>query len=425
MTVPSYAAVVDPLLNGALFPAEFAAAGVDTIAVISISDELLNAQSTWHPDAFAHVLRVSELGVDGVAARLRELRPMCLVPGCEAGVRLYEALVEQVLPGTGNVPGLAAARRDKWAMARALTVAGVPCLRQFCSADPDEIEKWLADTGLALSQFVVKPPCSGGTEDVHLVPAGADWRALFAQIVGKVNTTAERNEALLVQEFAAGTEYLVDSYSVDGRHGLVDVCRYTKGSRGDRIGIYDRVDFLAPDDPDAVTVWQYTQQVLDALGFRNGCGHAEVMLTPDGPRLLEIAERPAGGGHQTVSALATGSNHISRTVAHQVRGEVLPDYRLAQHVCAAFLSAPTTGVWTNAEVFAGVPALETLYDSHFVYGTGDVVPETVDLLTYLGWVILAAADPDAIEADYRRLKEMEARIRIEPDRERSAHPVGL
>jgi len=39
------------------------------------------------------------------------------------------------------------------------------------------------------------------------------------------------------------------------------------------------------------------------------------MMTVDGPRLIEVAARPAGGGHQMVSELATGDNHIKRTVA--------------------------------------------------------------------------------------------------------------
>ena len=62
--------------------------------------------------------------------------------------------------------------------------------------------------------------------------------------------------------------------------------------------------------------------MLDAVGIRIGCGHVEVMMTADGPRLIEVAARLAGGGHQMVSELATGDNHIKRTVAHRVRGEV-------------------------------------------------------------------------------------------------------
>jgi biotin carboxylase len=408
-----YAAVVDPISTGQEYPAAFAAAGVETIAVLSEAERLPAYQASWHPERFAHVLHVDELGRDGLITRLRELAPNCLIPGSEVGVPLYETLIEHVLPGTGNDPSRAAARRDKWAMAEALRDAGVPHLRQFCSGDPDEIAKWLADEGMADCDLVVKPPASGGTDEVHLVPAGTDWRPLFDRIVGRLNQTGLVNDALLVQEFAEGDEYLVDSYSVDGRHGLVDVCRYGKVRKGDRIGIYDRVDFLSPHDPDAKAVWDYTRRVLDAVGVRNGCGHTEVMLTASGPRLLEIGERPAGGGHQLITKLATGDNHILRTVAHRVRGEFVEGYELQQHVRAAFISAPATGIWTNAEIFDSVGELSTVHATHFPKSTGDPVKETVDLLSYLAWVILAGPDEQAIEADYRRIKELEARIRID------------
>ena len=39
----------------------------------------------------------------------------------------------------------------------------------------------------------------------------------------------------------------------------------------------------------------YTVKVLDALGFRYGPSHTELMLTPKGPRLIETAARPMGG----------------------------------------------------------------------------------------------------------------------------------
>jgi hypothetical protein len=157
--------------------------------------------------------------------------------------------------------------------------------------------------------------------------------------------------------------------------------------------------------------------VLNALGIRNGCGHSEVVVTKDGPRLLETAARPAGGGHQMITQLATGDNQILRTVAHRIRGEFQAEYRLEQHLSAVFLSAPKAGIWRNADLFDRVEDLQTFHDKHFPYGTGDRVPASEDLVTYLAWVVLAGPDPDALEADYRRLKELERRIEIAEESE--------
>jgi biotin carboxylase len=408
-----YAVIVDPMSTGQEYPAAFRTAGVEPVAVLSMAEPPGYWGASWHPENFRHI-HVFDGDLEALAGQLRGYAPLCLIPGCEPGVDLADALVELVVPGTGNAPELAGARRDKWVMAQAISRAGVECLRQICSADPDEIDKWLIETGLWERRVVVKPPKSAGTDNVHIVPRGADWRPLFGQIYGKVNSVGIVNEAVLVEEFAEGIEYLIDGYSVDGRHGLVDVCRYTKLQRGDRIGIYDLVDFLPPDHPDVHTLWSYTRRVLDAIGIRNGCTHTEVIITTGGPRLLETNSRAAGGGHQMITKLATGTNQILRTVDHRVRGEFQESYELVQHVCSVVISAPQAGIWRNAEIFDDVGSLATYHQKWFRGGTGDLVPATEDLYTYLGWVVLASVDNEAIAADYRRIKDLEKLIRIDP-----------
>ena len=404
-----YAVVVDPLGTGAEYPAAFAAEGVEVVAVLSRPEPIALYAASWRPGDYRHV-HVWDGSLPELAATLRAYDPVCLIPGSETGVELAEALVELVVPGTGPEPALAAARRDKWAMARA--TAHLPHLRQLASASEAEIAAWLDETGLAGGPMVLKPPKSAATDDVHLVAAGEDWRPVFRRIVGKVNEFGIRNDAVLVQELAVGTEYLIDSYSVDGVHALVDVCRYTKVQRGDRIGVYDLVDFLPPDAPEVGPLWTYARRVLDAVGVRNGCCHTEVIDTAAGPRFLEVGARPAGGGHQMITKLATGTNHIERTVAHRVRGEFDPSYELVRHVCSVVLSAPREGVWRNAEAFDGVEDLPTFHVKHFYYGTGDAVPAPAGLSTMLGWVVLASPDHEAMQADYRRIRELERAVLV-------------
>jgi biotin carboxylase len=408
-----YAIVVDPLGTGQEYPAEFRAAGVEVVAVMSAAEPIELYRESWHPENFRHI-HTYDGDLESLAKTLREYQPLCLIPGSETGVELADALVELVVPGTGHVPSLAPARRDKWEMAQALRRTGIPHLRQTCDSDPDRIDQWLRDTGLDTARVVVKPPKSAATDDVHIVDRGKDWRPLFDRIHGKVNEFGLRNESVLIQEYAEGPEFLIDSYSVDGKHGLVDVCRYTKVQRGDRIGIYDLVDFIEPDHPEVLATWPYAQQVLDAVGIRNGCAHTEVILTADGPRLLEVGARPAGGGHQMISKLATGSNHIMRTVAHRVHGQFEDGYELIKHVCSVVITAPHAGTWRNAEIFDDVDSLPTFWKKHFYHRTGSQVPAPAGLSSMLGWVVLATPDKSAMDADYRHIKDLERRIQVDP-----------
>jgi hypothetical protein len=80
------------------------------------------------------------------------------------------------------------------------------------------------------------------------------------------------------------------------------------------------------------------------------------------------------------------------------------------------LSAPRAGVWHNAELFDEVDRLGTFHVKHFYYGTGDAVPAPAGLSTMLGWVVLAAdataAGHEAMQADYRRIRELERAVRV-------------
>ncbi len=407
-----YTIIVDPLSTGQEYAAAFREAGQIPIAVLSTLEPLETFAASWHPEDFEHIHYFTG-DVEALADELRQYEPEYLVPGTESGVMLCDQLVEILAPGTGNVLSLSVARRDKWEMAQALSAAGVPRLQQLLTADPAEAERWLKESDLLGRRIVIKPAKSAAGDDVWVVPENGDWREHFDHVLGRTNKMGVVNDAVLIQEYAEGTEYLVDSYTVDGKHSLVDVCRYTKISRGDKIGIYHRIDFLAADDPEVLAIWPYTQQVLDAVGIRVGCGHSEVMMTTDGPRLIEVAGRPAGGGHQMVSELATGDNHIKRTVAHRVRGEVRDSFDLVQHLRGIFVSAYTRGYFRNREVFDGIESLKSFHWMKILHEEDAIVPESVDLFTCLAWVILIHSDAQTLDDDYRRVLEMEAAIVID------------
>jgi hypothetical protein len=409
--------IVDPYSSGQALARRFLARGVPCVAVLSagvVPEALL---SHWRPQDFTDVHRFDG-DVAALAGAVARHAPRCIVAAFETGVELADALVDRVLPGTGNVPGLSLARRDKHHMALALEAAGVPRLRSVCSDRHADVEAWIRANGLADSPLVLKPPKSAGTDDVHLVEAGADWRPCFDRILGKVNVLLGRNEAVLVQEFAAGTEYIVDTYSTAGRHGLVDVCRYAKGTRGERLGIYDSVDWLAPDNPVVGTLWRYTRRVLDALGIRSGAAHAEVMLTDAGPVLIEVGARPGGGAHQDIMRIATGDSQLDRHVAHRVDGVHKPGYELLRHARAVFLSSPSAGVLRNGEILDRIDGLASVHTATLPFRSGDAVPATVDFVTPLGLVVLAAQDARQIDADYRAIKDIESQLQVQPHADR-------
>lgn len=411
--MPKHVVIVDPYSGAADFGPAFQARGVAPVALLSTPGPLDVFVTAWRPENFAAVLPYAA-DMEELLATVAPYEPLCVIPGNESAVELAEFLGSKLSPQAGNLPELSAARRDKWQMAMAVQRAGLPVVRQFCSASRDAAARWLRDSGLEGGKLVLKPPKSGGTDSTYVVEPGEDWRGCFDRINGAVNRFGQRNAGVLMQEFAEGTEYAVDMYSVDGRHGLAEVCRYSKRARGNKLGLYDRTDFLAPDAPGVPEVTAYAARVADAVGIREGSTHTEVVLTRDGPRLIEIAARLAGTPLQQAARLATGDCQIDRTVRHILDGEFTPGYQLRQQAAVVCLSAPHAGLLGNAGILDSLRDLPTAALVSLPHRTGDYVPATEDLFTLLGWVLLASPSAAALERDYAAIRETERQVVITP-----------
>lgn len=404
------AIIVDPYAMASRFATAFAARNVRPVAVFSTA-RLLD-WGTWTPDLWASV-HFHTGDIEALAATVKCYDPVCIVPGNEAGVELAAELTERLLPALANVPGMAPAQRDKGLQHKALAEAGVPHLRNICSSDPAEVANWIAESGLSGRALVVKPPKSAGTDNVYLIRPGASWRPCFDAILGKVNQMGVVNESVMVMEFAEGPEFMVDLYSVDGRHGLTMVSSYRKYSRGNRLGIYDMGDTLDPADQRTAELHGYAAQVADAVGIRNASAHGEVILTPQGPRLVEIGSRFSGGCMQVHQQISTGDSQIDRAVRHYLDGAYEPCYRMVSPTRTVWLSAHSAGRLADTEMLETVRGLPTFVQADLPQ-PGTVVDRTVDVDSRLGWVVLASDDWASIDADYARIRELEAQLVFTP-----------
>lgn len=409
------AVIVDPFSSGALYAPAFTAAGVPVVAVLSAPQPPEVYASTYQPRDFAETIVVTD-DTGPAVARLRELRPRCVLAGCESGVEVADAIAPLVVPERANVPDLAAARRHKGEMAAAVLRAGVPVIAQLCTADPDEVDRWLTASGLTGRDLVVKPPKSASTDGVTRVRGGDDWREAFTGLLGAHNRLGILNDRVLVQEYVTGVEYVVDTFSHDGTHTVADVCRYRKVDNGGHMAVYESMDWLPPDASEVDEVVEYARAVLDAVGMRFGAAHAEIMRTPDGCRLIEVAARPHGGGHPRFCRVATGDSQVDRAVRHLTGGTVATGYALSRHVRVVFLISRAAGIVTNAEILDGVHEVPSLTHASINVRNGDQLGITRDLFGSLdlGFAVLAHEDPAVVESDYRRIRQLEDGLRVRP-----------
>lgn len=410
------AVIVDPYSSGSIFAPAFQAAGVPVVAVLSAPEPPEVYASSARLDDFPEIIPCTGNEQD-VVSRLLELRPRCVLAGCESGVELADFLSDRVVPDVANVPRLAPARRHKGAMAEATAGAGLPIIRQICTDDAERVAAWIDREGLAGRDLVVKPPKSASTDGVVKVPGGQGWRRAFDAQIGQPNRLGLRNDELVVQEYTTGVEYVVDTFSYGGVHTIADVCRYHKVDNGPYMAVYDSMEWLAPTDSAVAEVVGYATGVLDAVGLRFGAAHVELMLTAEGPRLIEIAARPHGGGHPRFCRVATGDSQVERTVRYFAGlGTPAPDFQLRKHMLVVFLMSRSPGVVRNADSLRRVSDLASHHFSTVNLRNGDIVALTKDLFGSLdlGFVVLAHPDRGQILADYQAIRQLEDQLLVEP-----------
>lgn len=399
--------IVNPLSSGIELAPAFKKRGIPAIAVITESQSWkgygANIQSTDFIEIIPDKANLVEI--------LRQYNPLAIIPGTGESVPLAERLSEILTPQLSNDPKKSLNRLHKAYMQEALAAAGIPQLKTLNTASEKEVTIWMQDNNLVNSPLVIKPPMSGGSDNVFHISAGADWKTAFNRVLTEPSKiSGQTNATVVVQEQAIGTEFAVGTVSVNGKHYLAHLIKYNKTTSGERKTVYDYVEFVPFKDELHGELFTYTQQVLDALGVRFGAAHTEIMLTDEGPRLIELGARMCGGPVVRFAREASGSSQADKLVEIYVDGDVLKKgYEFKKWVVPVFLKSPVKGIISNIEVLAETSKLPTLFNSYIWFKNGDLVPQTVDYLTSIGIVALSG-DRDSIRLDHKKIRDMESQL---------------
>lgn len=402
--------IVDPLSSGVELAPAFKARGIPAIAVTLKPLDWNGFGSKIRQSDFVEIIPDQE----NLVEVLRKFDPIAVLPGTEEGVPLAEALAHALTPQFANDSTKAPNRLHKALMQKALEEAGVPSLKTLNTDSEAEVESWIKSNGLLNSPLIIKPPISAGSDKVFHIPVGGDWKGPFNRVLTEPSQiTGEKNETAVVQEQAVGTEFAVGTVSANGKHYLAHLIKYNKTTANDRKTVYDYVEFVPFSDETHGEVFEYTKKALDALGIRWGAAHNEIMLTKDGPRLIETGARMCGGPVVGFARVASGSSQADKLVEIFADGDVTTkEYSFKKTVMPVFLNSPAKGKISNAEAFADVSKLPTFLNENIWFKNGDMVPQTVDYLTAIGIVALAGDRQQAI-SDYEKIRKMESELVIQ------------
>jgi biotin carboxylase len=145
---------------------------------------------------------------------------------------------------------------------------------------------------------VVKPVDRQGQKGLAVVEDESELADAIGAAIG-----VSRNGLALVEELVPGPEVTVNAFSVRGVfHPLTVTDRLTAG--GEAFGVA-----LAHAWPSAYAVEEAVEAArlaADALGVTDGPTYTQIVLGPEGPRVMELAARLGGGHDAELCRIALG-----------------------------------------------------------------------------------------------------------------------
>lgn len=253
----------------------------------------------------------------------------------EASVRSVAAVARELaLPGMD--PEVALASTDKVIMREKFRRHGLPTPRFGRATSVSDARKLAEEVGFPM---VVKPVDSSGSRGV--------WRVDGVETLGTAVENALQNSAsrqVIIESYIEGIECTIEAFTCGGEvhiHGM---------SVKKRVPFPQcvSIDLTYPTGFDGATeraVADAARGAVAALGIDNAPSHTEVIVSPDGPVVVEAAAR--GGGYRIFSDIVpwlSGVNAVAAVVdvALGKRPDVRP--RLSRAAVLRFFAPAKTGV---------------------------------------------------------------------------------
>ena len=344
--------------------------------------------------------------------QIRRFEPDIIIAGAESGVLLADQLNDVLALDYANDFTLTRARRNKYEMINCVARAGLSAVGQCAVETWCEGKKWIETH----NQYpvVIKPLESAGADGVYICRDITACERAFNTLLGTRNKLSVENKAVLIQEYLAGTEYVVNMVSLKGRQWVTEVVRYTKRTLETGNVVYDIDQLLDSTAPVYDELVAYTRLVVNSLGIKNGPSHAEVMYTATGPTLVEIAARTDGILRASVCAQTTQLGQIDAFVLSMTRPlefeRLLTSgrgYSLFKHTYNVALICTTEGVFRTEAFLNELNQLDSFFEAVFYAENGQKIGMTKDVFSQPGTVYLVHPDLAQIESDYAKIRNME------------------
>ena len=375
------------------------------VEVTVVSDVCHQLAEGWEDAPLTVKFRDASAAAEELARSVAPLMPAAVV-GVDDLTALVAALAAARLGLPHNPPEAVAAARSKALSRERLRAAGRPVPRfEIFSRDASLVELTSRWTGYPC---VVKPLVLSGSRGVIRADTPAQLHAAVLRVAAilKGPDVAQRRDPDLlrvqVEEFIPGAEVSLEGLLTRGHLHVLALFDKPDPLDGP---YFEETIYLTPSRQAAAVQEAVTRAVslgCAALGLVEGPVHAELRLSPEGPRLLEIAARSIGGLCGRALRFGVGVTLEELVLRHALGGAAEPPPREKRAAGVLMLPIRRRGL---LEEVRGVEAARAVPLIEDVVITAHLREELVPLpegASYLGFAFARADTPEQVEAALRK-----------------------
>ncbi len=239
---------------------------------------------------------------------------------------------------------------------------------------------------------IMKPTDNAGSRGVVLVHSLKELENEYSYTVSE-----SRKGGVIIEEYMIGQEVSVEVMAIDGQPHILQVTdKITTGAPHFVEMGHTQPSRLGKDNVEKIK--DLAVRAVKAIGIQDGPAHVEIMLTKDGPKMVELGARMGGDCITThLVPLSTGIDMVRSTIeiACGEKTDIKPKFAKGSAIRYFKTEKGIIKSITGIEEARSIPGIKEI---SFVKNIGDKVESIDSSVDRVGFVIAQGENADEAEA---------------------------
>lgn len=278
---------------------------------------------------------------------------------------------------------------DKGRMRKKLNEKGIPIPLFLEVTNYEEI---INQSKIFRGKIIIKPIDSSGSRGVRLLNNLFDIKSVKEAF--EYSKQFSNDGKVIVEEFMEGPEVSVESLTINDKTTVIAITdKYTSGAPHFVEYGHSQPSRLSQGIKNQII--DLTKDTIKALNIENSPSHTEIIVTSDGPKIVEIGARLGGDNITThLVPLSTGINMVEQTIKLALGLPVHLDIKNHNAAAIKYIFSQKVGCIKRIDIPNELSSKNEIVELKMDKLIGDLVTDTKNSSERLGYVITTSDTPE-------------------------------